>query len=82
MNAREEGFLLLGSDLGVPGRKTLTTPQMRTLAKRVRDARWENLDRDMTPEDLMALGYNAEMARRILVLLEDKELLDYYCQRG
>ena len=82
MNAREEGFLLLGSALGVPGRKTLTTPQLRTLSKRVRDAQWENLDREMVPEDLIALGYGREMAERILVLLEDKPLLDYYCQRG
>ena len=82
MNAREEGFLLLGSDLGIPGRRILTTPQMRMLAKRVRDARWENKDREMIPEDLIALGYGREMAERILVLLEDKPLLDYYCQQG
>ena len=82
MNAREEGFLLLSSELGVPGRKTLTTPQMRTLAKRVRAAQWEEMDREMIPADLMALGYGREMAQRILILLEDKPLLDYYCQRG
>ena len=82
MNGREEGFLLLSSCLGVPGRKTLTTPQLRTLAKRVRQAQWEDPDREMTPEDLIALGYGRQMAERILVLLEDKPLLDYYCQRG
>ena len=82
MNAREEGFLLLTSTLGVPGRRTLTQPQLRTLGKRVQNACWENLDRDVAPEDLMALGYSREMAQRILVLLEDGELLAYYCQRG
>lgn len=82
MNAREEGFLLLTSELGVPGRKTLTVPQLRTLAKRVRSADWENTDRDLELSDLVALGYGQEMAQRILVLLEDKALLDYYCQRG
>ena len=82
MNAREEGFLLLTSELGVPGRKTLTMPQLRTLAKRVRSAEWENMDRDLELTDLTALGYGPEMAQRILVLLEDKALLDYYCQRG
>ena len=82
MNAREEGFLLLCSTLGVPGRRTLTVAQLRTLAKRVRDARWENADREMTQADLVALGYSRELAERILILLEDKPLLDYYCQRG
>ena len=82
MNAREEGFLLLSSELGVPGRKTLTIPQMRTLAKRVRDAQWKDMDREMVAEDLMALGYGREVAQRILILLEDKPLLEYYCQRG
>ena len=82
MNAREEGFLLLTSALGVPGRKVLTAPQLRTLGKRVQNAPWENLERNVEPEDLMALGYSREMAQRILVLLEDGELLAYYCQQG
>lgn len=82
MNAREQGFLLLTSELGVPGRKTLTMPQLRTLAQRVRNAQWSNMDRELEASDLLALGYGQEMAQRILVLLEDKALLDYYCQRG
>ena len=82
MTAREQGFLLLTSELGVSGRKTLTDPQLRTLAKRVQQARWENLDRDLLPSDLMALGYGKDMAERITVLLEDRELLTYYLQRG
>lgn len=82
MNAREHGFLLLTSELGVPGRKTLTMPQLRTLAQRVRNAQWDHMDREMETSDLLALGYGQEMAQRILVLLEDHALLDYYCQRG
>ena len=82
MNAREEGFLLLTSSLGVPGRKTLTVPQLRTLAHRVAQASWAELDRELTLEDLIRLGYGREMASRILVLLEDRELLRYYCNRG
>lgn len=82
MNAREKGFLLLTSDLGVAGRKTLTVPQLRTLTKRVSDAQWEDMDRDLEVSDLTGIGYSREMAQRILVLLEDKPLLDYYCQRG
>lgn len=82
MNAREEGFLLLTSSLGIPGRKTLTMPQLRTLGNRVRGADWENLDREMEISDLIGLGYSHDMAQRILVLLEDGELLAYYCQRA
>lgn len=82
MNAREAGFLLLTSQLGIPGRKTLTIPQLRTLAKRVRQAEWQNREADLQLADLVALGYSRDMASRILVLLEDGELLRYYCQRG
>ncbi len=82
MTGREAGFLLLTSTLGVPGRKTLTVPQLRTLARRVREAQWENLDRELELADLTALGCGQELARRILILLEDQALLDYYCQRG
>ncbi len=82
MNPREAGFLLLTSNLGVPGRKVLTTAQLRTLGNRVRTANWEDRDRDLNMDDLVALGYSREMARRILVLLEDGALLDYYCRQG
>lgn len=82
MTAREQGFLLLTSELGVPGRKVLTDAQLRTLARRVQNVRWEVTDRDLEAADLIALGYSQEMARRILVLLEDRQLLEYYCQRG
>ena len=82
MNAREQGFLLLTSELGVPGRKTLTVPQLRTLGQRVSQAPWTEFDRDLTLSDLQALGYGRELAQRILILLEDRELLEYYCHRG
>ena len=82
MTAREQGFLLLTSELGVPGRKVLTIAQLCTLANRVRQADWQGKDRDMTLSDLLGLGYGKDVAQRILVLLEDWELLKYYCQRG
>lgn len=82
MNALETGFLLLTSQLGIPGRKVLTPPQLRTLAQRVRAAQWDQPERDLVPEDLMALGYSRDMAQRIVVLLEDRELLLYYCRKG
>ncbi len=82
MTAREAGFLLLTSQLGIPGRKVLTAAQLRTLGKRVRGAQWTDLDRELQTEDLMALGYSREMAQRIRVLLDDTQLLEYYCQQG
>lgn len=82
MTAREQGFLLLTSELGVPGRKVLTVPQLRNLAKRMQGAPQPAEDRELETEDLLALGYSREMAQRILVLLEDQPLLEYYCRRG
>lgn len=82
MNAREQGFLLLSSELGVPGRKVLTAAQLRTLAQRMQQAQWSGEDRELNEQDLLSLGFRRELAQRILVLLEDGELLRYYCQRG
>lgn len=82
MNPREEGFLLLTSSLGDPNRHPLTTPQLRTLAERIRTALSVTEDREMEPRDLMALGYGREMAERILALLDDTVLLKHYLQRG
>ena len=82
MNARERGFLLLTSELGVPGRRVLTDAQLRSLTRRVQDAPKQTAQRDLTVADLTQLGYSREMAQRILVLLEDEELLHYYCQKG
>ena len=73
MNAREEGFLLLTSNLGDPNRHPLTTAQLRTLAERVRGAEHLPEDRQVESRDLMALGYSREMAERI----PDSELKIY-----
>ena len=82
MNAREAGFLLLSSTLGNPERKPLTTPQLRTLALRVAAMERPAADRELTRADLTALGYGEEMAGRILRLLEDTQLLQYYLARA
>jgi DNA processing protein len=81
VTGREQGFLLLTSTLGIPGRKVLTAAQLRTLGNRVQAANWADSDRDLNVDDLLDLGYSREMARRILVLLEDGQLLDYYCRQ-
>ena len=82
MTARERGFLLLSSHLGEPNRKVLTTAQMRVLAERVRTMEILDEDRDLTPRDLMDLGYGPEMANRIHRLLREEDVLDYYLRKG
>ena len=82
MTGRETGFLLLTSQLGNPDRKVLTAAQLRTLAQRSRDLDLSDPDRDLTEQDLLALGYSPEMARRIVALLSERELLEYYCLLG
>lgn len=82
MNAREQGFLLLTSQLGVPERKPLTVPQFRVLAGRVRSLGRPGEDREITAEDIAALGYGEALTQRILSLLSDRELLEYYLMKG
>ena len=82
MTAREAGFLLLTSQLGNPNRHPLTVTQLRTLAERVRAARRVPEDRELNPRDLVAMGYGADMAERIVSLLEETALLKHYLRRG
>lgn len=82
MTGREMGFLLLGSSLGNPDRKKLTAPQLRVLAERVSNMAIPDPDRALAMEDLTALGYGSDMARRILMLLEEEDLLQHYLCRG
>lgn len=82
MNGREEGFLLLTSQLGNPDRKVLTTAQLRVLAQRSRQMDVRDPDRELVETDLTALGYSREDAWRVLALLAERELLEYYLLRG
>ena len=82
MNAKERGFLLLTSALGDPARKPLTVPQFRTLASRVVQMEKPKDTRELTAEDLVALGYDRPMVIRILRLLDDDNGLGRYLQRG
>ena len=56
MTAGEEGFLLLTGYLGDPERKPLTVAQFRDLTARARAMSRPEADRDMTAEDLLAIG--------------------------
>ena len=82
MNEREQGFLLLTSSLGDADRHPLTVAQLRDLTKRVRSMERPTEDRELTEPDLLALGYSLEMSRKILNLLEQREVLTYYLQKG
>ena len=82
MTGAEAGFLLLGSQLGNPDRKVLTTAQLRLLGQRARQLQVDDPKRELTERDLHSLGYGDDMARRILALLEEKDLLEYYCMRS
>ena len=82
MRTVEEGFLLLSSHLGDPDRKVLSPAQLRELSRRVRNAQWAAEDRELTVSDLIRLGYNRDMAGRIVALLGDKEALKWYRKRA
>lgn len=81
MNAKERGFLLLTSALGNPQRKPLTVAQFRTLAMRVRQMEKPKQSQELTEGDIISLGYDRDMAQRIVALLQD-DGLDYYLRRG
>lgn len=78
MKPAEKGFLLLSSHLGDPARRPLTTAQLRTLADRSWKLDTRDADREMELSDLTALGYGRGMARRILDLLSQEDLLEEY----
>ncbi len=80
MTGAERGFLLLTSRLGNPDRRVLTVPQLRLLGQRVRQMAVDDPNRQLEREDLLRLGYGGDMANRIASLLEEEELLEYYCQ--
>ena len=82
MNSREEGFLLLTAKLGDPERKPLTVAQLRNLAIRVRQANPGDPNKELTPEDLLLLGYGVKDAQRITDLMGQRGLLRSYVDRG
>ena len=82
MRAAERGFLLLSSHLGDPLRKPLSAPQLRNLALRVRELEKDADDRDLNLQDLKRMGYAAEVAEHILMLLAQEKLLQNYLKSG
>lgn len=82
LTGAERGFLLLTSHLGDPERRPLTMPQFRELAHRTGARRSADFDRDVDVQDLMHLGYTSQFAGRIVDLLNDERLLDWYLSRA
>ena len=82
MNQRERGFLLLTSHLGDPERKVLTAPQLRTLALRMQVSEPPAQERDVKESDLTSLGFDRELSNRIVALLKQEDLLDWYLARA
>ena len=82
MTGPERGYLLLSSHLGEPRRKPLTTAQLRVLADRARTLAAQDGERDLEEADLIALGYSKDTARRIVSLLAEEDVLDYYLRKG
>ena len=82
MNPRERGFLLLTSRLGDPGRRVLTTAQLRVLADRMRCCEAPEKDRALSQGDLLRLGFGKDISRRIPELLEEENRLDAYLRRA
>ncbi len=82
MNPRERGFLLLTSHLGDPQRPVLSVAQLRELALRVRSWEHSGEDRSLSAADLEGLGCSHDLARRILGLLEEEDLLEEYLRLG
>ena len=82
MTGTEQGFLLLTSQLGDPGRRPLSIAQFRDLARRALAADREVTPRDLEVKDLERLGYDTPMAERIYGLLSGTRLLREYLKRG
>ena len=82
MTGAERGFLLLTAHLGNPGEKTLTIAQFRELTRRCRMMEKPQIQRELTQQDLMALGCDSVFAERVITLLSRQEQLDWYLQKA
>lgn len=82
MTPLEEGFLLLGSCLGNPERKPLSTAQLRTLAMRAAAMEKPAQDRELIPADFLSMGYGEAMAEHLCNLLNETQLLRHYLHKA
>lgn len=82
MTAGEKGFLLLSCCLGDPERKVLSSSQLRNLTKLAGLMNPPFEDRELTVDDLAAMGCSELLAKRVHKLLSDEELLAWYLRDG
>ena len=82
MNPRQQGFLLLTAYLGDPNRKPLTVAQFAALTQQARTMVKPGQQREMTEEDLVAIGCDRAFAHRVLKLLSQKEQLEWYLEKA
>lgn len=82
MKSTEQGYLLLTSHLADAQRPVLTVAQFRKLAMAVLSSDSTREDRQLLPEDLVALGYSRPFAERVIGLLAEEERLKNYLFKG
>lgn len=82
MKLTEQGFLLLTSHLGNPDRRPLTPPQLRLLTERMSQMPTPEEDEALEPRHLIALGLDWDLSERIVALLGQTELLEWYLRRA
>lgn len=82
MTGAQRGFLLLTSHLGDPERKVLSVARFAALTKAVYRMDKTAAERDLTAEDLRAVGLQHQEAEHILSLLGQEGLLDSYLRRA
>lgn len=78
MTGPQQGLLLLSCRLGDPQRKPLTPSQLRLLRRRLSQLRRDEPDRELTVQDLTAMGYDRAEGERIVNLLSQTRLLRQY----
>lgn len=82
MNTREQGFLLLTGYLGDPSQKLLTVAQLRDLTARAQRMDHPGISRELSCQDLIAMGCSRPFAQRVLHLLSRTEQLQWYLEKG
>ncbi len=78
MRQPELGFLMLSSHLGDSTRDILTVSQLRNLAIAMKQADFQDADREVREDDLIRVGFDMLLAQRIVKLLDSQELLEAY----
>lgn len=78
MREPELGFLMLASHLGDSSRGILTVSRLRRLAQAMKQAEFQDANRDLREDDLIREGFDMLLAQQIVKLLSDRALLDAY----